>query len=97
MLQEELKYCCGEWMCKGGWGEGFPLVPLCEDDINVVILCGCTRVCGNKEEVRARVKRSLVVAVESLCGRVVPEACLPSVVEQEIGKILQVELWLLRI
>lgn len=43
-------------------------MPLCEDDIDmVVILCGCTRVCGNKEEVRARVKRSLVVAVESFC------------------------------
>ena len=70
------------------WGD-FQLVPLSEDDIDVVvILCGCPRACGNKEEVRARAKRSLVVAGESLCGRVVSEACLLSAVEQEIHKIL---------
>jgi sulfite reductase beta subunit-like hemoprotein len=70
---------------------GFQLVPLSEDDIDVVvILCGCPRACGNKEEFRARAKRSLVVAGESLCGRAVPEACLPSAVEQELSKILDI-------
>lgn len=67
----------------------FQLVPLSEDDIDVVvILCGCPRACGNKEEVRARAKQNLVVAGESLCGRAVAEAILPSAVEQELSKVL---------
>ena len=67
----------------------FQLVPLSEDDIDVVvILCGCPRACGNKEEVRARAKRSLVVAGESLGGRAIQEDSLPSAVEQELSKIL---------
>ena len=28
----------------------------------MVILCGCPRACGNKEEIRARATRSIVVA-----------------------------------
>ena len=67
----------------------FRLVPLSADDIDVVvILCGCPRACGNKEDVRARAKRSLVVAGESLGGRSVPEACLLSTVVHQLSKIL---------
>jgi sulfite reductase beta subunit-like hemoprotein len=70
---------------------GFQLVPLPEDDIDVVvILCGCPRACGNKGEVRARAKQSLIIAGESLGGRAVPEACLPSAAEQELSKILDI-------
>jgi len=67
----------------------FHLVPLSEDNIDaVVILCGCPRACGNKAEVRARAGKSLLTAGESINGRHVPEAHLPSAVEQELIKIL---------
>ena len=67
----------------------FQLVPLPEDGIDaVVILCGCPRACGNKAEVRARAGKSLLTAGESINGRHVPEAHLPSAVEQELIKIL---------
>jgi hypothetical protein len=67
----------------------FQLVPLAENDIDiVVILCGCPRACGNKSEVRARADKSLLTAGESINGRHVPEAHLPSAVEQELIKIL---------
>ncbi len=67
----------------------FHLVPLSEDGIDVVvILCGCPRACGNKAEVRARANQSLLTAGESINGRHVPEAHLPSAVEQEFIKIL---------
>ncbi|MGB8706985.1 MAG: hypothetical protein WCD72_03410 [Dehalococcoidia bacterium] len=67
----------------------FQLVPLSEDDIDVVvILCGCPRACGNKEEVRARAKRSLFTAGESVNRQAVPETQLPIAVEQELVKIL---------
>lgn len=67
----------------------FQLVPLSEENIDVVVvLCGCPRACGNKEEVKARAKRSLVTAGESVNRRAVPEAELPIAVEQELDKIL---------
>jgi hypothetical protein len=67
----------------------FKLVPLSDSDIDVVvILCGCPRTCGNKEEVRARAKRSLVTAGESVNRQAVPESQLPLAVERELGKIL---------
>ena len=67
----------------------FQLVPLSENDIDVVvILCGCPRACGNKKEVRARAKRSLLTAGECVNGRAVPETQLPTVLEQELHKIL---------
>jgi hypothetical protein len=70
----------------------FRLVPLSENDIDVVvILCGCPRACGNKEEVRARAKRSLFTAGESVNRRAMPETQLPMAVEQELGKILVVK------
>jgi len=67
----------------------FHLVPLSENDIDVaVILCGCPRACGNKEEVRARARRSLFTAGESVNRQAVPETELPQVVEREIYNIL---------
>ena len=67
----------------------FNLVPLSENNIDVVvILCGCPRACGNKEEVRARAESSLFTAGESVNRRAVPETDLPLVVEQELRKIL---------
>jgi hypothetical protein len=67
----------------------FQLVPMSEDDIDVVaILCGCPRACGNKAEVRSKAAKSLLTAGESVNGRHVPEAQLPSAVEQELIKIL---------
>jgi hypothetical protein len=67
----------------------FQLVPLSENDIDVVvILCGCPRACGNKAEVKARAGKSLLTAGESINGRHVSEAHLPSAVEQELVKIL---------
>jgi hypothetical protein len=67
----------------------FQLVPLSENDIDVVvILCGCPRACGNKEEVRARARRSLFTAGESVNRQAVPETELPQVVERETYNIL---------
>lgn len=67
----------------------FELVPLSESDIDVVvILCGCPRACGDKEEVRAMAKRNLVVCGEAVNRRAVPEDELPLAVEQELNKIL---------
>ena len=68
----------------------FQLVPLSEDDIDVVvILCGCPRACGNKEEVRARGKTSFFTAGESINRRAVPETELPATIEQELHKVLR--------
>ena len=68
----------------------FKLVPLSESDIAiVVILCGCPRTCGNKEEVRARGRQSLVIGGESVGGKPVPEKHLPTTVEQELVRTLE--------
>jgi hypothetical protein len=67
----------------------FHLVPLSENDIDVVvILCGCPRACGNKAEVKARAKKCLVTAAESVDGKFVPESELPAAVERELNRIL---------
>lgn len=43
------------------------LVRLESDNIDtVIILCGCPRACGDREEVRARANRSIVVAGEMI-------------------------------
>lgn len=68
----------------------FQMVPLSDEDIDVVvILCGCPRACGDKEEVRARAKQSLVTAGESLGRKPIAEKHLPSAVEQELVNILE--------
>ncbi len=66
------------------------LVPLSESDVSVVVvLCGCPRACGDKAEVKTRADRCLVVAGESLNGKAVPEAYLPSCIERELVSILE--------
>jgi hypothetical protein len=74
---------------KAGERGNFELVPLSEKDIDVVvILCGCPRACGDKEEVRAMAKWTLLVCGESVNKRAVTESELPLAVEEELGKIL---------
>ncbi len=73
-----------------GWLD-FELVPLSANDIDVVIiLCGCPRACGNKEEVRARAKHSLLIAGESLGGIPVSAANLPRAVEGKLIELLNI-------
>lgn len=68
----------------------FQLVPLSEGGVDVlVILCGCPRACGDKEEFKAGAKHSLLIAGESLGRRPVPEKCLPLALEKELIKILE--------
>ena len=68
----------------------FQLVPPSDESIDVVvILCGCPRACGNKEEVKARAKRSLVTSGESVNRRPVPESDLPATIERELYKIIK--------
>ena len=67
----------------------FELVPLSQNDIDVVvILCGCPRACGNKEEVRSRARLCIVTSGESVNGKTIPEDQLPAVVERELTTIL---------
>lgn len=68
----------------------FVLVPLSDNTIDVVvILCGCPRACGNKEDVKARAKYHLLVAGERLNGKAVSEPHLSQAVQQELGKIFK--------
>ena len=68
----------------------FELVPFSEGGIAIVVLlCGCPRACGNKEEVRASAERSLVIAGERVGGKPVPEEHLPAATERELAKILK--------
>ena len=67
----------------------FQLVSLSDNDIAlVIVLCGCPRACGNKEELRARAKDILVVAGESVSGQPVPDDSLSDTVERQISKLL---------
>jgi len=50
----------------------------------VVILCGCPRACGNKEEIRARATRSIVVAGETVDMRPVAEKDISSVIIKKL-------------
>jgi len=71
-------------------GEGaFDLAPLTDAGIGiVVILCGCPRACGDKEEVRASAERCLVVAGESVNGNPVADKSLPQAVERQLREML---------
>jgi len=69
--------------------DDFVLVPPSEDKVDVVvILCGCPRACGNKEEFKARAKHHLLIAGESTKGSDVPETHLSTVVQRELQNIL---------
>ena len=66
----------------------FVLIPFSEDKINlVVILCGCPRACGNKEEVKARARQHLMVAGESVNGKSIREEQLPAALQQQLEEI----------
>ena len=68
--------------------QDFVLVPISENGIDVVIiLCGCPRACGNKEEVKAMANQHLVVAGESVNGNITPEDHLIETVQRELEKI----------
>jgi predicted Rdx family selenoprotein len=69
-------------------GQGFELVPLSPASIDaVVILCGCPRACGNKDEVRGRARDCIVVAGESLDGRPVAEADLAAAAAERLLRL----------
>ncbi|MFH1169763.1 MAG: hypothetical protein V1691_03610 [Chloroflexota bacterium] len=87
--QVELSRIGGHLARLAGRHGGFQMVPLSEDEIDVVvILCGCPRACGNKAEFRERARWSLVIAGASLGGQPVPEADLPGAVELELLRML---------
>ena len=68
----------------------FQLTPLLEDNIDiVVILCGCPRACGNKEEVRAKARRNLVVAGDRLDGKLLTEKQFPDAVQEKLSRMLK--------
>ena len=65
------------------------LIPFSENTIDiVVILCGCPRACGNKEEVKERAKHHLLVTGENIDGKAVHEENLPQALHYELEAIL---------
>ena len=67
----------------------FQLLPISGGDIDiVVILCGCARACGDKEEVRARAREILVVAGNNIGGRPVTDTSLLPIFEIEMIRVL---------
>jgi len=66
------------------------LVPISEKDISIiVILCGCFRACGNKEDVRNKSDKYLLIAGESLMGEYIAEKSLPSSLDERLIEILE--------
>lgn len=62
---------------------GFTLVPLSTDNIDlVIILCGCPRACGNKEEIRAIGKHHLLINGDSPRDTSALEASLLTIVTE---------------
>ena len=47
-------------------GDLIVVSPESNDIDTIVILCGCARACGNKEEIRAKARRSIVVGGEMI-------------------------------
>lgn len=65
--------------------QDFKVVYPYENDIDImVILCGCPRACGNREDIRAAAKQSLVLAGEFLQGRPIVNDYMIAV-EQELN------------
>ncbi|MCH8864244.1 MAG: hypothetical protein IIB13_02615 [Chloroflexi bacterium] len=57
-------------------------------DINtLVILCGCARACGNLIETRARAKRSIVVAGETIDMTPVAEINISGTLTEKLRKV----------
>lgn len=69
--------------------EEFQLVPLAQGIDIAVILCGCPRACGNKEEVKAKARQTLVMAGERLDGELLAEEQLPIAVQDKLDRIIK--------
>ncbi|MFC1846074.1 hypothetical protein ACFLYM_01500 [Chloroflexota bacterium] len=66
------------------------LVSISEKDITIiVILCGCFRACGNKEDVRNISDKYLLIAGESLMGEYIPEKFLLHRFDERFLEILE--------
>ena len=66
----------------------FSLVPYSEEKIDVVvILCGCPRACGDKEEVKTRARYHLLIAGENIDGKAVHEEHLTTALQQQLEGI----------
>ncbi len=58
------------------------------NDINtLVILCGCARACGNKIETRARAKRSIVAAGETIDMTPVAEINISATITEKLREL----------
>lgn len=53
----------------------------------MVILCGCARACGNKIETRARAKRSILVAGETIDMTPVAEINISGTLTEKLRKV----------
>ncbi|MFC2035532.1 hypothetical protein ACFLUJ_05345 [Chloroflexota bacterium] len=81
-IARHLARLAGEW-------KDLELVSLSDTGIDVVvILCGCPRACGDKDEVRAKAKQHLTIAGKMIGWDPVPEKYLPVSVEKELNRIL---------
>lgn len=68
----------------------FEIVSPSENDIDViVIICGCPRACGDRQDIRAKARQSLLIAGERLQGEAVAEERLPAAVEGELIKTIK--------
>ena len=66
------------------------VVPISAKDVSIIIiLCGCYRACGNKEDIRNRAGKYLVVAGESIMGEYVPEPSLMDTIGAKLQEILE--------
>lgn len=54
----------------------------------MVILCGCPRACGNKEENRAKANRSIVVAAETIDMVPVAEKDISTTVMKKLKSLI---------
>lgn len=65
--------------------QNFQLLTASPESVDViVILCGCSRACADREDVKTKGLASIVVAGESVDGEPVFESVLPSVIEKKL-------------
>jgi len=66
------------------------LVSISDKDISIiVILCGCFRACGNKEDVINKADKYLLIAGESLMGEYIPEKYLLDSLDERLFEVLE--------
>jgi len=96
-IQVSLKYCgsCNPYIDLSKISGELKKAIKKENDLNLVslesnhidtmvILCGCPRACGNKEEIRARAAQSIVVAGETIDLVPVPERDISAAVIKKL-------------